>query len=368
MYLAAPIVFATYQYFPLFLRQSTFYGLPIVVLAIILSSFATKVWHLVLTQGVLYAIGGSLLYYPIFIFIDEWFIRRKGFAFGVMWAGSGTGGLAGPLILNWGLARYGSRTFLQGWAISFVSDGQMSPAEPTNSHQLVLAGPMLYFVRPRVPLVRSRQTPGARFTDGYTFLKTRTFWILQAGNIAQGLGYFIPGLYLPSYARTISLSPLEASLLVSLLNTASVPGIVLLSALSDRTNVTNVIFISALGSTLSVFCFWGLASSLPLLLVFAMFYGFFAGGFSATYAGMFMELRTTAPGSDLGSIIGLLGAGRGIGNVVCGPLSELLLQGSKPHENPKFAYDSSYGGLIVFTGITAALTLTPFLLRRLHLM
>jgi hypothetical protein len=120
MYLAAPIVFAIYQQFPLFLRQSTFYGLPIVVLAIVLSSFATKVWHLILTQGVLYALGGGLLYYPIFIFIDEWFIRRKGFAFGVMWAGSGTGGLTGPLILNWGLSRYGPATFLRGWAITFV--------------------------------------------------------------------------------------------------------------------------------------------------------------------------------------------------------------------------------------------------------
>ena len=201
-------------------------------------------------------------------------------------------------------------------------------------------------------------------------MRTRTFWILQSGNVVQGLGYFIPGLYIPSYARTLSLSPLESSLLVSLLNTASVPGIVLLSALSDRTNVTNVIFISALGSAISIFCFWGLASSLPLLAVFTIFYGFFAGGFTATYAGMFQELRRSAPGADLGSIIGLLSAGRGIGNVVCGPLSELLLRGdgSTKQTTPKFAYDSSYGTLVVFTGITAALTLSPWVLKRLHLM
>ena len=242
------------------------------------------------------------------------------------------------------------------------------PSRMLTSQQLLLAGPMLYFVRPRIPLLRSRQTPIVRFAEGFSFVKTRTFWILQAGNIVQGLGYFIPGLYIPSYARTINLSPLESSLLVSLLNTASVPGIVLLSALSDRTNVTNVIFISALGSTISIFCFWGLASSLPLLAVFTIFYGFFAGGFTSTYAGMFQELRRSAPGADLGSIIGLLSAGRGIGNVVCGPLSELLLQDTKQHNNPKFAYDSSYGSLVVFTGITAALTLTPFVLKRLHIM
>lgn len=84
---------------------------------------------------------------------------------------------------------------------------------------------------------------------------------------------------------------------------------------------------------------------------------------------MFQELRRLAPGADLGSIVGLLSAGRGIGNVVCGPLSELLLRGdgNQKQTTPKFAYDSSYGGLIVFTGITAALTLSPWILKRLHL-
>ena len=229
---------------------------------------------------------------------------------------------------------------------------------------------MLYFVRSRIPMPRARLAPVVRFAEGFSFVRTRTFWIFQAGNVAQGLGYFIPGLYLPSYARTLNLSPLESSLLVSLLNTASVPGIVLLSALSDKTNVTNIIFISAAGSTISIFCFWGLATSLPLLIVFTIFYGFFAGGFTASYAGIFQELRHSAPGADLGSIIGLLGVGRGIGNVVCGPLSELLLRnrGNQKQIRPKFAYDSSYGTLIVFTGITAALTLSPWILKRLHLM
>lgn len=91
------------------------------VAAIFLSSFATEVWHLILTQGILYGVGGNLVYYPIFIFIDEWFVRRKGFAFGVMWGGSGAGGLAGPLVLNWGLAKYGVETFLRGWAVALAS-------------------------------------------------------------------------------------------------------------------------------------------------------------------------------------------------------------------------------------------------------
>ena len=121
MYLAAPLLFAVFQRWPLICRTSTPFGLAIVISAITLSSFATSVWHLILTQGILYAIGGGFLYYPVFIFIDEWFLQRKSFAYGVMWAGSGCGGLSGPLVMNWGLSRYGHRMFLRGWAIALVS-------------------------------------------------------------------------------------------------------------------------------------------------------------------------------------------------------------------------------------------------------
>jgi MFS family permease len=115
-------VFLAFQRWPKFLHRSLIIGLPIVVLAVFLSSFATAPWHLILTQGILYAVGGNLLYYPIYVFIDEWFVRRKGLAYGVMWAGSGCGGLVGPLILNWGLKKYGAETFLRGWAVTLVSE------------------------------------------------------------------------------------------------------------------------------------------------------------------------------------------------------------------------------------------------------
>ena len=64
--------------------------------------------------------------------------------------------------------------------------------------QLVLIGPFLYFVRPRLPISRVRQAPRVSFKVGFGFIRTGTFWVLQVANIVQGLGYFIPALYLPS--------------------------------------------------------------------------------------------------------------------------------------------------------------------------
>jgi hypothetical protein len=76
------------------------------------------------------------------------------------------------------------------------------------------------------------------------------------------------------------------------------------------------------------------------------------------------ELRRVSPEADLGSIIGLLSVGRGVGNVAAGPLSEVLLQWKS---RGWLAYGSEYGSLITFTGITAVAALFPWVLKQLHL-
>ena len=45
------------------------------------------------------------------------FVRRKGFACGVAWSGTGLGGSATPLILNWLLDTYGPHIALRIWAV-----------------------------------------------------------------------------------------------------------------------------------------------------------------------------------------------------------------------------------------------------------
>lgn len=133
MYLGAPFSFALLQRFPLHRRHCAVVGLVIMIIALVASSFATRVSHLILTQGVLYAIGGSMLYTPTIIFLDEWFIARKGLAFGVMWAGTGNhpiriecklcliilgfSGVCIPFLMNWGLNQYSFSTMLRVWSM-----------------------------------------------------------------------------------------------------------------------------------------------------------------------------------------------------------------------------------------------------------
>ncbi|KAI3393621.1 hypothetical protein diail_3885 [Diaporthe ilicicola] len=59
-------------------------GLLTMRLSLALSSFATTVTQLIATQGVLNAVGGPIGYLPCILYMDEWFVKRKGLAYGIM--------------------------------------------------------------------------------------------------------------------------------------------------------------------------------------------------------------------------------------------------------------------------------------------
>ena len=85
MYLLMPVYFAILQRYPFLKRYSVWASLPLLAGGLIGASFAQNVTHLIGCQGVLYALGGNMLFAPTVTYLDEWFVRRKGFAIGIMW-------------------------------------------------------------------------------------------------------------------------------------------------------------------------------------------------------------------------------------------------------------------------------------------
>lgn len=80
-----PVAFILLQAFPRMKLWAAPIGFLIMCLAIAMSSFATNTGQLIASQGVAYGIGASLAYAPTIIFMDDWFVQRKGLAFGIMW-------------------------------------------------------------------------------------------------------------------------------------------------------------------------------------------------------------------------------------------------------------------------------------------
>jgi len=89
MYLFAPISLNILDAYPSFRPKCPWLGLAIVCTGLLAASFAKQVWQLIITQGVMYAVGGSFLYAPLMGYLDEWFIEKKGLAFGITWGGVG---------------------------------------------------------------------------------------------------------------------------------------------------------------------------------------------------------------------------------------------------------------------------------------
>ena len=131
----------------------------------------------------------------------------------------------------------------------------------------------------------------------------------KAGNTLQGLGFFIPLLYLPSKslssrgsntALTISSIRIKSRLFAiqflpscpPLFSFSTVFGLLFLTTLSDHSvSAYTILAISTIGSAFASILLWGLAaSSLAQLISFALVYGFFAGGFTAVYAATAKEL------------------------------------------------------------------------------
>lgn len=80
-----PVAFVLLQAIPRLKLWAAPIGFVIMCLALSLSSFATSTTHLIISQGVAYGIGASLAYAPTIVFMDDWFVQRKGLAFGIMW-------------------------------------------------------------------------------------------------------------------------------------------------------------------------------------------------------------------------------------------------------------------------------------------
>ena len=108
---------------------------------------------------------------------------------------------------------------------------------------------------------------------------------------------------------------------------------------------------SSLVAGIAAYTFWGLAHSFALLAVFAVIYGFFGAGYTALWGRMGTKISSEP--SAAFTAFALLNFGKGVGNVLAGPLSGALLK--------KSMIVGEYGGgkyeeIVLFTGSAMVLS------------
>jgi nitrate/nitrite transporter NarK len=80
-----------------------------------------------LIQGIIYSLGCQLFFLAMTCMLNEWFVKRRGLAYGVMGCGSALFGLALPFFCRWMLDRWGFRNALRAYGVFIVSSTFMLP-------------------------------------------------------------------------------------------------------------------------------------------------------------------------------------------------------------------------------------------------
>lgn len=348
MYLSMPFLFALFsKRWARWRRTASVLGVALTCLSFIASSFSTNVWHLILTQGVLAALGCALIYSPTTLTLGEWFsTSHRALAYGIILSSKNIVGSTCPFLIRYLLDQYGFRLTLRIWAA-------------------IAAGTALgaFYLIPTHPSSRSPPNHRSRRLP-WTFLRHQTFWIYTIATMLQSSGYGIPQTYINSYAHNVTdLSQTSSTLLLTLFNAPGIVSSSFFGYLGDAKrfslSASTITFISAVSSALSAWFFWGFASqhntAMALLTVFSMTFGFFAGGYSATWGGIINEMEREAAerneAVDTGVLYGLLNGARGIGYVSGGLAGVPLLKAGVSSSMEGFAYATEYGPLIVFTGL-----------------
>ncbi|KAJ2896833.1 hypothetical protein GGI21_005006, partial [Coemansia aciculifera] len=301
-------------------------------LALVIASFCNSPWKLLLTQGLLYGFGGSLLYITGMTLPPQWFSKHRALATGIAIAGSGIGGL-------WlsTATRTMTSNLSRQWALRITG--------------LVIIG----VCGVTSLLMKMRFKPEKRQTTFDTsVLRDKRFVLLFFGAMFGSAGYFVPYYFMPSYAVTVLGKDSDWGANVSsIMNGVSIAGRVLMGILGDRVGSLNTLCVATLFSCLSILVLWLPFKSAGTFLAAASIFGFFSGAvvslIPVVAANLFGVRR-------LPSVIGLLMIAYMTGGLISSPPAGAMLD--------KYGDDRNYSSLIIYTGaLLGASTISQMLLR-----
>ncbi|KAL4733200.1 MFS transporter [Aspergillus similis] len=222
--------------------------------ALIGASFASQIWHVILSQGICFGMGIGFLFIGSVGIIHHWFDRRRGVAMGITASGSGIGGLiyslgVGAMIPNLGLE----------WTFRFLAMISVATgARPTSFHLALLKQPQ--------------------------------FLLFIAWGVFSMLGYVTLLFSMSDYAVSIGLTPKQASIVSALLNLGQGLGRTFIGFSSDRFGRLNIASLFTFLCGLFCLVIWIFAESMGVLCFFVLLAGSIAGTYFATVSPVLAEI------------------------------------------------------------------------------
>jgi MFS family permease len=270
-------------------------GVALMAGGLLLAPLTSAPWHLYVTIGVMVGAGSVCLGYSGFsLFLPNWFIRKRGLAMGIAFAGVGIGSVT---LLPW------VQHLIEqaGWRTACTAMGLMV---------LIVLAPINLFLRKRpedigllpdgdaAPLAASAE-PVSNILDPvwaateWTLsraLRTARFWWIALGYFCGLYIWYAVQVHQTKYLEEIGFSAADAAWALGFVSLAGIPGQIALGHLSDRIGREWVWTVGNLGFAL---CYLALLL-LPYAPTLALLY--------------FMVLSQGALGYGLTSVVGAIPA------------------------------------------------------------
>ncbi|KAI9317746.1 major facilitator superfamily domain-containing protein [Dichotomocladium elegans] len=251
-----------------FLRRLGFRGTMVIgtvlaPLGLVLASFATELWQVYLSQGILFGLGGAFVFSPSITLPSQWFVKNRALATGIAVSGSGVGGVCLSPMSQSLIATIGYRNTLRtmggmGFGLLCVATTLAVSRYPPPSDKKSGGSPLRLFER-------------SLFTWPFNFV--------LVFSILVPFGYVAPFFLTPTYASVIGASDSMGSSLVSIMSAANVLCRITLGYVGDRYGRVNVIFIFTLLSGIFTMIVWQFADTFNVFVVYCVLFGLTGGGF-----------------------------------------------------------------------------------------
>lgn len=282
-WLATPLTNALVLRYISHRKQMFWVGWLICPLALVAASFATRVWHLQLFQGIIYGAGWVIYWSPLLVMVNEWWVDRRGLAYGLWFTASNASGLVMPFVVQMLLDKYDFRVTLRLLALASV----------------LFAGPAVAMLQPRRNQIASTPSSTKLVASTSMIIPARHivtnihFAAFSAASILQSLALIVPLLFLPSFATSLSLAATAGSQLIALSSIATIGGQMLFGKFSDILHPYVLSSVSTFICSMAAFAARS-ATGFSGLAVFAMIWGLLAAPYDVLFARMCALLTTDA--------------------------------------------------------------------------
>lgn len=273
-----------------------------------LASLSSQVWHLLLTQGLLYGIGSSLLYFPILSSAPEYFNTHRGSAMGFILSGAGIGGLLFSPLIRALLENVGPR-----WTLRVLS-------------LIVLITSL-----PIAILVHPSRFVGRRPTHiDMKLARTPAFLLSVGAGFLQSGGNGLPLTFLAEYSVVLGYTASFGATLLAVSSGINSISRVLMGWTGDKFGRQNTLICTVCLSVLAVAGLW-LGSTQSggnriLWILFVVVYGAAGGGYNALFPTTIAEVFGMQAYASVNGFVYFI---RGLGTIFGSPVGGKILGESK---------------------------------------